>query len=59
MLRAVKNRYGPTDELGCFEISEYGMKELSDSSGLFVSENRVDTVGSCVSISMEGRRPCL
>ncbi|QPK94043.1 DNA repair protein RadA [Actinomyces sp. zg-332] len=57
MLRAVKNRFGPTDEVGCFEINENGMQELLDPSGLFISENRVDTAGTCVSIALDGRRP--
>lgn len=57
MLRAVKNRFGPTDEVGCFEINETGMKELLDPSGLFISENRVDTAGTCVTIALDGRRP--
>lgn len=57
MLRAVKNRFGPTDEVGCFEINENGMKELTDPSGLFISENRVDAAGTCVSIALDGRRP--
>lgn len=56
MLRAVKNRYGPTDEVGCFEIGESGIKELKDPSGLFMSENQVDTSGVCISIAMDGRR---
>ena len=37
MVRALKNRYGPTDEIGCFELGEYGLAELPDPSGLFLS----------------------
>ena len=57
MLRALKNRFGPTDEVGCFEITEGGMRQLSDPSGLFISENRVDAAGTCVSIALDGKRP--
>ena len=37
MVRALKNRFGPTDEIGCFELGEYGLTELPDPSGLFLS----------------------
>lgn len=57
MVRATKNRYGPTDEVGCFELSDSGIEGLADPSGLFLS-GAVDGVpGSCVTVTMEGRRP--
>ena len=37
MVRALKNRFGPTDEIGCFELGEFGLIELPDPSGLFLS----------------------
>ena len=37
MLRAVKNRFGPTDEVGCFDMSGEGIEEVTDPSGLFLS----------------------
>jgi DNA repair protein RadA/Sms len=40
MVRSVKNRYGPTDEVGCFDLGEYGLIGLADPSGLFISQHR-------------------
>ncbi|MCM3660220.1 DNA repair protein RadA [Georgenia satyanarayanai] len=58
LLRATKNRYGPTDEVGCFELTDTGISGLADPSGLFLSESRTTAVpGSCASVSLEGRRP--
>ncbi len=56
LLRAVKNRYGPADEVGCFDIRDDGIVGLPDPSGLFLS-SRTDAVsGTCVTVTMEGRR---
>ncbi|GAA1849217.1 DNA repair protein RadA [Myceligenerans crystallogenes] len=57
MVRAVKNRYGPTDEVGCFDLSEHGIEGLSDPSGLFLSHGGAAAPGSCVTVTVEGRRP--
>lgn len=57
LLRAVKNRYGPTDEVGCFELTESGIRGLADPSGLFLSQSAVPVPGACVTVSLEGRRP--
>ncbi|WP_324649484.1 DNA repair protein RadA [Georgenia sp. H159] len=58
LLRATKNRYGPTDEVGCFELSDTGIRGLADPSGLFLSDARTTPVpGTCASVSLEGRRP--
>jgi DNA repair protein RadA/Sms len=59
MVRAVKNRFGPTDEVGCFDLGEEGLVGLPDPSGLFLSERRVAVPGSCVTVALEGRRPLL
>ena len=59
MLRAVKNRYGPVDEIGCFDLSEDGIVEVSDPTGLFVSRHNEPVAGTCVTVTMEGRRPLL
>ena len=59
MVRAVKNRYGPTDEVGCFDLGEYGLIGLADPSGLFVSRHREPVPGTCVTVTLEGRRPLL
>jgi DNA repair protein RadA/Sms len=57
MVRAVKNRYGPTDEVGCFDLGEYGLIGLADPSGLFISQHREPVPGTCVTVTLEGRRP--
>jgi len=57
MIRAVKNRYGPTDELGCFDLSEMGIVGLPDPSGLFLTRRDEPVPGTCVTVTLEGRRP--
>ncbi len=59
MVRALKNRFGPTDEFGCFELGEYGLVGLSDPSGLFLSERHDPVPGTCVTVTLDGRRPLL
>ena len=56
-MRAVKNRYGPTDEVGCFDLSEVGIVGLADPSGLFLSGRTATSPGTCVTVTLEGRRP--
>ena len=66
MLRAVKNRFGPTDEVGCFDMSGEGIEEVPDPSGLFLSstennnqgKNAQDGTndGTCVTFTLEGHR---
>ncbi|MDO5493256.1 MAG: DNA repair protein RadA [Nesterenkonia sp.] len=57
LLRAVKNRYGPTDDVGCFDLTEDGLESLADPSGLFVSALTERVPGTCITITLEGRRP--
>ena len=57
MVRALKNRFGPTDEIGCFELGEAGLVELPDPSGLFLSQRDDPVAGTCVTVTLEGRRP--
>lgn len=54
-IRALKNRFGPTDEVGCFEMTGDGIVEVPDPSGLFLSQGATEP-GTCVAISLEGRR---
>lgn len=72
MLRAVKNRFGPTDEVGCFDMSGEGIEEVPDPSGLFLSSNGDSSdsngdssdssnsdsknEGTCVTFTLEGHR---
>ena len=62
MLRAIKNRYGPTDEVGCFDMHEDGIAPVLDPSGMFVSRTPHPVAGTCVTVTMEappaaGRSP--
>ena len=57
LVRAVKNRYGPTDEVGCFDLSDVGIIGLPDPSGLFLSSRDLIVPGTCVTVALEGRRP--
>ncbi|MBM7825918.1 DNA repair protein RadA/Sms [Arcanobacterium pluranimalium] len=57
MVRAVKNRYGATDEVGCFELIDSGIRGLADPSGLFLSARNLTVPGTCVTVTLEGRRP--
>ncbi|PRY58779.1 DNA repair protein RadA/Sms [Knoellia remsis] len=57
LVRAVKNRYGPTDEVGCFDLSDVGITGLADPSGLFLSNRTAAVPGTCVTVTLEGRRP--
>jgi DNA repair protein RadA/Sms len=59
MLRAIKNRYGATDEVGCFEMHEEGIDELPDPSGLFLTGRDIAVPGTCVTVTVTGRRPLL
>ena len=58
ILRAVKNRFGSTDEIGIFEMHDKGMIEVNDPSKMLISENR-DMPGSVIVASIEGTRPML
>lgn len=60
MVRAIKNRFGAADEVGCFEMREDGIVEVPDPSGLFVSTGAGQPVpGTCITVTVEGRRPLL
>lgn len=54
-VRALKNRFGPTDEVGCFEMTGDGIAEVPDPSGLFLGHG-TPVSGSCVTVALEGRR---
>ena len=59
ILRAVKNRFGATDEIGVFEMSDAGLAEVANPSALFLSERDAQASGSAVFAGMEGTRPML
>jgi DNA repair protein RadA/Sms len=57
LVRAAKNRFGPVDEVGCFDLTSDGIDAVTDPSGLFVSRHHQPVPGTCVTIALEGRRP--
>ena len=59
ILRAVKNRFGSTNEIGVFEMKEKGLDEVTNPSAVFLSERPAGAAGSVVTASMEGTRPIL
>jgi DNA repair protein RadA/Sms len=59
ILRALKNRFGSTNEIGMFQMHEEGLREVRNPSELFLSERRYGTSGSTVVASIEGTRPIL
>lgn len=59
ILRTVKNRFGPTNEIGVFEMQERGLVEVENPSALFLAERPVNVPGSVVMASIEGTRPIL
>lgn len=59
ILRAVKNRYGSTNEIGVFEMKDNGLSEVENPSEMMISGRPKNTSGSCVACLMEGSRPIL
>jgi DNA repair protein RadA/Sms len=57
LVRAVKNRFGPCDEIGCFELVDDGINQLTDPSGLFLGNRTQPASGTAVTVTIEGRRP--
>src|SRR5690606_27663052 len=57
LVRGVKNRYGTTDEVGCFELHDEGITGLADPSGLFLTRRDEPVPGTCLTVTLEGRRP--
>ena len=59
LLRTVKNRFGPTDEVGIFEMRESGLHEIKNAAGLFIADRGEPVPGSILTCLMEGTRPML
>jgi DNA repair protein RadA/Sms len=58
-VRSLKNRFGPTDEVGCFEMTGEGINQVSDPSGMFLSRGDAPVSGTCVTVTVEGKRPLI
>ncbi|WP_081916106.1 DNA repair protein RadA [Saccharothrix sp. NRRL B-16314] len=59
LLRGVKNRFGPADEVGCFELRDDGIAGVADPSGLFLHRRDQAVSGTAVTVVVEGKRPML
>ena len=57
LLRAVKNRFGSVDEVGCFQLIDSGIESVTDPSGLFLSGEGARVPGTCATITVDGKRP--
>lgn len=56
LVRGVKNRFGPADEVGCFAMTDTGIESMTDPSGLFLSARRPGVPGTCTTVMVQGRR---
>jgi DNA repair protein RadA/Sms len=59
LVRGVKNRFGPADEVGCFELVDEGIRGVPDPSGLFLNRREQGVPGTAVTVAVEGKRPLL
>ncbi|MGA9871220.1 MAG: DNA repair protein RadA [Rhodococcus sp. (in: high G+C Gram-positive bacteria)] len=59
MIRGIKNRFGASDEVGCFELRDTGIEGISDPSGLFLHHRTEAVPGTAVTVTMDGKRPLL
>jgi DNA repair protein RadA/Sms len=59
LVRAIKNRFGPVNELGVFAMTDRGLRGVSNPSALFLSQHSTEVPGSCVLVTQEGTRPLL
>ncbi|MBI3429944.1 MAG: DNA repair protein RadA [Actinobacteria bacterium] len=59
LIRATKNRFGPSDEVGCFDLHDGGIESVADPTGLFTTRHTEPVPGTCVTVTLEGRRPLL
>ena len=59
ILRGIKNRFGATDEIGVFEMTSNGLKQISNPSELFLTERKNEVAGTAVFAAIEGSRPLL
>jgi len=59
LVRGVKNRFGPADEVGCFDIRDDGIVGVADPSGLFIQRRDFPVAGTAITVTIEGKRPLL
>lgn len=59
MLRGVKNRFGPADEVGCFMLHDNGIEGVADPSSLFLDERPAPVPGTAITVTLDGKRPLI
>lgn len=59
MVRAVKNRFGATDEVGCFLLRDSGIEGIADPSGLFLDQRSEPVPGTAITVALDGKRPLI
>lgn len=59
MVRAVKNRFGATDEVGCFLLHDSGIEGIADPSGLFLEQRSEPVPGTAITVALDGKRPLI
>lgn len=59
LVRGIKNRFGPADEIGCFELRDDGIVGVPDPSGLFMNRHDDGVPGTAITVTVEGKRPLL
>ncbi|GAB2957682.1 DNA repair protein RadA [Amycolatopsis acidiphila] len=59
LVRGIKNRFGPADEIGCFELRDDGIVGVPDPSGLFMNRHEDGVAGTAITVTVEGKRPLL
>jgi DNA repair protein RadA/Sms len=59
MVRAVKNRFGNTDEVGCFLLHNSGIEQVTDPSGLFLEQRPEPVPGTAITVALDGKRPLI
>ncbi len=59
LIRSIKNRFGPTDDLAVFQMKEEGLKEVLNPSQLFLQQSKAQVAGSCITSTLQGTRPFL
>ena len=59
MVRAIKNRFGATDEVGCFLLRDSGIEGVADPSGLFLDQRSEPVAGTAITVALDGKRPLI
>jgi DNA repair protein RadA/Sms len=59
MVRGIKNRFGPADEVGCFMMHDNGIEDVADPSNLFLDQRPAPVAGTAITVTLDGKRPLI